>query len=52
MKENKCKYCKKLLTENSEHIGGIVVLQDKKMAHGDCARDYWIIKSRENHICD
>jgi hypothetical protein len=53
--KDRCKYCGKLIIEKPEgSIGnnGIVVLRDGKLAHTDCARDYQIIKSRENHICD
>jgi hypothetical protein len=55
--KDRCKFCGKLLIEQPEGcIGGkdnpIVVLRDGKLAHEDCARDYYIIKSRENHICD
>ena len=54
--KDRCKYCGKPVIDYPEgHIGvdkPIEVLRDGKLAHKDCARDYWIKKSREDKQCE
>jgi hypothetical protein len=54
--KDKCKYCGKLIidipTGRIESNNPIVVLRDGKLAHEDCARDYWIRESREDKQCE